>query len=192
MRPALSPPNVLTYIRIGLTPLVVQLILWNRCGSALAVIAIAGGTDGIDGFLARRYQWSTRLGAYLDPIADKLLLTSVYLCLGFTSLVPSSLVWLILARDAAILSMSAAALAFTNFRIFPPTRLGKLSTFLQIVLALLVLGRCGLPPAIPAEAVTAGIWTTAAATAGSGIQYVARGVRMFLTCKGVLPGRESR
>src|SRR5207244_10679737 len=67
--------------------------LQQKCGTALALIAVAGFTDGLDGLIARRFNWQTRLGAYLDPVADKLLLTAVYVSLAFADLAPGWLVW---------------------------------------------------------------------------------------------------
>jgi cardiolipin synthase len=148
------------------------------------MIAIGGFTDGIDGFLARRFHWQTRLGAYLDPVADKLLLTAVYLSLAFAGLAPFWLVALIVARDVMILGMVAAALAFTRFRDFPPTIWGKINTALEILTALVLLTGCSasLPPLSIAL-----VWVTAASTAWSGLHYVAKGLQMFIMRRTFLP-----
>lgn len=173
----LTPPNLLTLGRIALTPLLILSILARDCPRALVLLAIAAATDGIDGFLARRYHWVTRLGSYLDPISDKLLLTSVFLCLAFADLVPGWLVWLIVGRDLVILAMALIAVVITSYRDFPPTRLGKLSTLVQIFTGTAVLMECAIPgfPRITIPLV----WITAATTAVSGIHYIVVALRRF-------------
>jgi Phosphatidylglycerophosphate synthase len=171
MRALLTPPNLLTLGRMALTPLVILAILARDCPRALVLLAIAAATDGIDGFLARRFNWTTRLGSYLDPISDKLLLTSVFVCLAFADLVPGWLVWLIAGRDLVILTMAVVAVLITSYRDFPPTQLGKLSTVVQIFTGTAVLTECaiaGFPRVTGAL-----VWTTATITAISGIHYIA-------------------
>ncbi|MEJ7607129.1 MAG: CDP-alcohol phosphatidyltransferase family protein [Bryobacteraceae bacterium] len=125
-------PNLLTCSRILLTPYLAYLILFGHCRSALVWSCIAGATDGIDGYVARRLGIASRLGAYLDPIADKFLLTTLYVCFGIGRLAPWWLVWLVIGRDALILSMTAWAMLTTSYRDFPPTFWGKFSTAIQI------------------------------------------------------------
>jgi len=138
----------------------------------------AGMTDALDGLAARRLHLQTRLGTYLDPIADKLLLSAAYLALGISGAVPWWLVILIFARDLAILAMAGAALAFTAYREFPPSVWGKISTLLQLLAAgaTLVKGSIGAgwPPLEPF------FWLAAAATLWSGAGYVWRGASMAL------------
>src|SRR5688572_33215575 len=98
MRLLLSPPNLLTCVRIAMTPWIVVALVQGDCRKALWLSCIAGFTDAADGFLARRFGWSTRLGAYLDPIADKFLLTSLYVCFGIAGIVPGWIVWLVVGR----------------------------------------------------------------------------------------------
>ena len=132
MRLLLSPPNLLTCVRIAMTPWVVIALVQGDCLKALWLSCIAGFTDAADGFLARRFGWSTRLGAYLDPIADKFLLTSLYVCFGIARIVPGWVVWLVVGRDILILLLAAGGILFTSRRDFPPTVWGKLSTVIQI------------------------------------------------------------
>jgi cardiolipin synthase len=179
-----SPPNLLTYARLALIPFIVRAILAQDCAMALVMIAIAGFTDGVDGFLARRFHWQTRLGAYLDPLADKLLLSSVYVSLTLAGLAPFWLVALIITRDVVILAMVATALAFTRFRDFPPTVWGKINTALEILTGLTLLAGCiaSIPPLSIAL-----IWATAASVAWSGLHYVVLGLRMFIMRRTFLP-----
>jgi cardiolipin synthase (CMP-forming) len=177
LKSALSPPNLLTYARLVLIPFIVRDILNRECGTALAMIALAGLSDGADGFLARRFHWQTQLGSYLDPIADKFLVTAVYLSLTLAGLAPGWLVWLIIGRDLVILAMVASALAFTRFRDFPPSIWGKINTALEIATALTLLTSCAASLAIPSPLATSLIWTTAASTAWSGLHYVVRSLR---------------
>ena len=174
MRQAFSPPNLLTYIRIGLTPFIVLALMHGDCPRALVLSLIAGATDAGDGFLARRFGWSTRVGAYVDPIADKLLLTSLFVCFGIRGIVPEWLVWLVVGRDALILLLVAGGMAFTARREYPPTFWGKLSTAIQIAAALVFLSACD---GAFATLTAATIWVVAAATAWSGIHYLGRAVR---------------
>lgn len=172
VREILRPPNLLTFARMVLTGFIARNLLAQDCRTALILIGVAGVTDATDGYLARAYQWQTRFGAYLDPIADKLLLTVVYVCLAAADLVPVWLVVLIVARDVVILSMVAAAFLFTTIRQFPPSLLGKASTAIQIAVALWVVARCRAMPEWL-------LMLTAAVTGVSGIHYLWRGYRLW-------------
>jgi cardiolipin synthase len=167
--------NLLTAARIALTPWVVLRFLAGDCRGALALLAVAAATDAADGYVARRFAQKTRIGAFLDPIADKLMLTAVYISLGIMEFVPRWLVWLILSRDLLILAMVAAGLAFTQYRQFPPSIWGKISTGVQIATAVIAIMGC----AFGFELHTVVVWITATATAWSGLHYVGRGLRML-------------
>src|SRR5688572_6357044 len=121
-------PNLLTCVRMALTPWIFYAIVAGSARQALLLCVIAGATDGIDGLIARRYGWVTRSGAYLDPIADKLLLTSVYVAFGIAGAVPVWLVGVVVGRDALILGMVGLGFLFTRVRDFPPSIWGKIST----------------------------------------------------------------
>ncbi|MGD8687884.1 MAG: CDP-alcohol phosphatidyltransferase family protein, partial [Syntrophobacterales bacterium] len=95
-------PNFLTILRVLLTPVLVILLLEERLSEALFVFIIAGVTDGLDGLIARLYKQKSRLGAFLDPLADKLLLVTTYVLLAFQNLVPSWLTVIVLSRDILI------------------------------------------------------------------------------------------
>lgn len=133
-------PNLLTAIRLALTPLIALALLDGKYGRALVLFFVAGVSDAFDGFLARKLGETTRFGAYLDPVADKILLASIYLSLGFAGAMPWWMVGIVFGRDLLILSMVAWGLLFTSVRRFPPSIWGKISTFLQILAALLAMG----------------------------------------------------
>ena len=111
----------------------VPVVIWHL-GTPLGLILllVAGFTDLFDGYLARRFGWESALGAYLDPIADKLLLSSLFLALAYKNIFPWWLVRTVLGRDVAILIGGLILMRFTKLRQFPPTQVGKLSTFVQI------------------------------------------------------------
>ena len=124
-----------------LVPFVAADILHGQWTRALILFFAAGLTDVIDGFLARRFGQPTRVGAYFDPIADKILLVAIYIALGAAQAIPRWMVALVFGRDFLILGMAAYGLLFTSVRKFPPSVWGKISTFFQIAAALVSNGR---------------------------------------------------
>ncbi|MGD0199137.1 MAG: CDP-alcohol phosphatidyltransferase family protein [Bryobacteraceae bacterium] len=172
----LDLPNLVTLTRLALTPLAVWAILQGRFGRALAIVAVAGATDVLDGLLARWLHSVTRLGAYLDPVADKVLLSATYLALGAAGAVPLWVVLVVFGRDVLILALAAAALLFTSHRSFPPSVWGKISTLFQIVAAITVLTAGAFPHwKVPVQWP---LWAAAAATVWSGLVYVWRGISL--------------
>jgi cardiolipin synthase len=168
-------PNLFTFARLVLAPFVASDILHGRYGRAIILLFAAGFTDVIDGFLARRFQISTRVGAYFDPIADKILLSVVYVSLGLAGAMPWWMVAVVFGRDVLILAMAGYGLLFTAVRKFPPSVWGKISTFLQIGAALVVLGaRAGIP-----APVTLALSLMLAGTIVSGLHYIWRGTEML-------------
>jgi cardiolipin synthase len=134
-------PNILTLIRILLIPAFVILIIYNHFGSALITFAIAGITDGIDGLLARLTGQRTELGAYLDPIADKLLLSSGFVTLAIIRLIPGWLTVAVISRDVIIL-LGFVILLLTNRRPkIRPSLVSKITTAFQISTIIIVLLR---------------------------------------------------
>lgn len=169
-------PNLLAVLRLLLAPLAVWAIVAGEYRTALALFGIAAASDAIDGPLARRYHCVSRLGAYLDPIADKALLSAGYVALGVAQMVPWWLVGLVFGRDLMILALVGLALLFTNRRDFPPSGWGKLSTIVQAGAGtLLIAGRAFPALAAPAAPL---IWVVAAATLWSGLVYLARAMRL--------------
>lgn len=164
-------PNLLTVLRILLVGPVIWLLAEERYGQALLVFAIAGVSDGLDGYLAKRNGWITRLGSFLDPLADKMLLVGSYVALGWTGLLPVWLVLLILGRDVVIVS-GALAFHFLVGRFeAEPTAISKINTFAQIVLVLLVVAG-ELVSGIPTTAVEVVTFCVVVTTIASGVGYV--------------------
>jgi cardiolipin synthase len=173
----LNLPNLFTLARLVLTPFVVVAILDAHYGRAIILCFLAGISDVIDGWLARGLGESTPAGAYFDPVADKILLSAIYIALGVVGAIPWWMVALVFARDIVILAMAAYGLMFTTVRKFPPSVWGKISTFLQIGAALVVMGaRDGIPA--PVELA---LWLMVAGTVWSGVHYVWLGIRALRT-----------
>jgi cardiolipin synthase len=170
-------PNLLTLARLLMAPWVAACLLNHAYRQALLLLAVAGATDALDGWLARRFGCSTRLGAYLDPIADKALLVTVYVALGSAGLVPWWLVLIVVGRDVLILAMAGAALLLTKHRHFEPSVWGKLSTLVQMVTGVAVIGSRAFPSPALAYWVAFLPAITAVTTSWSGIHYAWRGIR---------------
>jgi cardiolipin synthase len=180
--------NLLTASRLVMAPLAVRAILLGEYRLALGIFVAAAITDGLDGLVARRSGRLTRLGAWLDPVADKVLLSSAYLALGIAGAVPWWLVGIIFGRDILILAGAGAALLLTRERNFPPSVWGKLSTFVQLFTAVFVmLARAW--PAIGFERWAGALaWPTAAATLWSGFHYAWRGREALRNSRRHRPG----
>lgn len=132
-------PNQLTFLRLAFLPFFIIAIEYERYGLALTILVVAGFTDGLDGWLARGLNQRTPLGAYLDPIADKLLLSSSYFVLAHKAKIGWWLAILVLGRDVLLLSAAAVILLTVGYRPFPPSIWGKATTFFEILLIVLVL-----------------------------------------------------
>jgi cardiolipin synthase len=132
-------PNQLTFLRLGFLPFFIISIHYRRYDIALAVLIVAALTDGLDGILARSLNQKTALGAYLDPIADKLLLSSSFVVLALNRKISWWLATLVLSRDVLLLTSAAVILVVAGYRPFPPSIYGKLTTALQILLVFLVV-----------------------------------------------------
>jgi len=169
--PWLNAANLLTAVRLVLAPLTIRSILRQQHEAALMLFLWAALTDGLDGFLARRMGCMTQLGAYLDPLADKLLLSGTYVALAVISSVPLWFVVLVFGRDLLILAGTAVIFLLTGRRRFPPSLWGKLSTFFQIFFAVAVLVGNAIPWASLSWLRSAILWPAALATAWSGLHY---------------------
>jgi cardiolipin synthase (CMP-forming) len=161
---SLSIPNLITLARILLVPVVVWAISSGAMGWAFAVFLAAGVSDGIDGFIAKRFGMTTVLGAYLDPLADKALLVSIYVTLGINNELPRWLVILVVSRDIMILGGLLLSWVLGNPMKVKPLIVSKLNTAAQIVLAAVVLGSLGLGIDVPT--VTLALVILVAVTAG--------------------------
>jgi cardiolipin synthase (CMP-forming) len=121
--------------------------IWQRdLDTALILFFLSGMTDTIDGTLARRFGWTSKFGAFVDPIADKTLLTGVFLILGLRDFIPMWLVWIVIGRDILILLGAAVLRSTRRLREFPPSVFGKISTFVQLLTAGSVLLRWPADP----------------------------------------------
>lgn len=162
-------PNIITILRFLLVPAVVYAMMTGEIGWAFAGFIVAGISDGVDGFIARQFNQRTELGAYLDPIADKLLLVSVFVVLGHMGELPLWLVIAVVSRDALI--VGAVLLSYVMGRpvLVKPLFVSKANTTAQILLAGLVLGELSFATAIDnlrdALIVLAGLLTIASAAA---------------------------
>ena len=132
-------PNLITALRLILVPVVWRLFWQGQYDWGLAIGVVATASDAIDGWVARKFSATSKIGALMDPVADKLLVAGTYFILGYRLEIPNWIVWIILGRDIFILLFAAAAWAFTNIRDFPPSRWGKLSTLIQILTLLVIL-----------------------------------------------------
>ena len=139
-----SLPNIITIGRILAVPLIVWLIIGDRMAAAFFVFIAAGLSDAVDGFIAKRFHASTTLGAYLDPLADKLLLVSIYISLGIQETLPPWLVILVVSRDFMIVGGLLLAWFMEKPMDIKPLFVSKANTTGQIVLASVVLGLLGL------------------------------------------------
>jgi cardiolipin synthase (CMP-forming) len=132
-------PNQLTFLRLGFLPFFIISIHYHRYDLALVILIVAGLTDGLDGILARSLNQKTALGAYLDPIADKLLLSSSFIMLALNQKIGWWLATLVLSRDIILLTAASVILVVIGYRAFPPSFYGKATTALQILLVFVVL-----------------------------------------------------
>ena len=164
-------PNLISIMRIFLSIPIVWMLFEQRFDLALMLFVIAGVSDGLDGYLAKRNGWQSQLGGLLDPLADKVLLVSCFLSLGLLDLIPLWLVMLVLLRDLIIVT---GALVY-NFRIeelkAAPSIISKINTFTQIVLVLAVVLDKGLLKLSP-QVINGLIWLVVITTIVSGVNYV--------------------
>ncbi len=173
-------PNFITLVRLAVLPFFLVSIAGGRFGIALAIFVGAGLSDGVDGYLARRFDMKSALGAYLDPIADKLLLMMSYLFLAIPSYpalvkVPVWLAVMVLSRDILMLLVGLLLILTSGKKRFPPTWAGKVTTVTQIVTVLFVL--CANIWEWPREALLIAFGAAASVTVYSGFDYVHRVAR---------------
>ena len=141
----LNIPNTLTIFRIMMVPLVIWAIGQGEFRIAVTAFVVAGITDGVDGFIARKFNQRTTLGAYLDPIADKALIVSIYVSLAIAGLLPRWLVILVVSRDVMIVGAVILSWLMDHPVTIKPLMVSKANTTVQIVLAATVLATLGTP-----------------------------------------------
>ena len=175
----LTVANLLTFLRMALIPVFAILLVYNREGWALVVFTIAGVSDGVDGFVARWLKQESELGTIIDPIADKLLMTTAFIMLTLASVVgtprhlpvPFWVTATVIGRDVLIIAVAGAINVMTGFRGFKPSWLGKASTFVQVIGVILILVAAVFPDLRGFYLPT--VYTTVAAFAiFSGIHYI--------------------
>ena len=168
--------NGLTVLRILLIPVFVTLLVDRKPGWALLVFAAAALTDLLDGWVARYQGMESRLGAFLDPMADKLLLTVAFVTLTYLKTLPFWITAVVITRDA-MLVVGALIVHMVGVHIYPrPTWVGKAATFFQILTVLVGLGSRWLHLPVSPKAV---VWIAAIFTVVSGLQYVVQGMRFL-------------
>ena len=182
---SINIPNILTVIRILLTPIFVIFLLKDLFHFALLVFAIAAITDGLDGLLARYFNQYTVLGAYLDPIADKLLLASAFVSLAVLKIIPPWLAVIVLSRDILIIT-GIALFSLSDIPIeMNPSLVSKWTTVAQFFTILLTL----LDPGIQGIQIAKRMlfWVTASLTIASGLHYLFVGLNILQDSYGKNP-----
>src|SRR5271163_3577556 len=169
-----AAPNQLTFLRLCLVPFLVLAILDGHYGTAATLFFVAGITDGLDGLLARLLHQRTLLGQYLDPVADKLLLSTLFLVLNHEGLISRRVTVLVFGRDLGILVVSAILYISIGMRDFRPSIYGKANTLAQIIaLSTVLIGEFSAPGYIRAVR-TASLDATMVLTVVSGFHYAWR------------------
>lgn len=167
-----STPNLITLLRLIFIPFIIIAVIDNHYRWALLLFVLAGISDGLDGTLARALKQKTVLGQYLDPIADKLLLSSLFLVLSLLHKIPWRVTILVFSRDVCIIATCAVLYATTTLRSFQPSVFGKVNTLAQIIgLFFVLLRQLSDAPWVVAGR-TIGLWATFAFTLISGIHYI--------------------
>jgi cardiolipin synthase len=169
-------PNYITLFRVILIPFFINLMIYGYYRVALLVFVVAGITDALDGMIARLTGKKTELGAFLDPMADKLLLLSAFVTLVLLGKLPVWLVIIVVSRDAILVMGGLIIYVMTHTLKIQPTFIGKLTTVMQLVVVALSLVLMNHETGM--EFLTILQWTTAGVTIISGAQYVLRGIRM--------------
>ena len=164
-------PNLLTLARIAAVPVLILFLYEGRYGAALAVFVLAGITDGLDGWIAKRFKCVTRLGSILDPLADKILIVSTYVMLVLAGDLPFWLILLIGFRDLGIIAGVLVLNTLNGHVQMQPSLLSKVNTFLQISLVILVMvERIGFIALEPVAEIL--LWFVAVTTDASALHYV--------------------
>lgn len=171
-------PNFITSLRLLAAPVLVWLLIQSDFKVSLALVLFAGITDWFDGFTARRFGAAGRMGAILDPVADKTMLVVLFITLGFLRLIPLWLMILVIARDVVIVTGAVLLRLFRNIRGFTPSVLGKVSTFFQIVFVFLVVVDAAFTGILFRVLEDMALVCTAVFTFLSGVSYIRIGIRL--------------
>ncbi len=169
---ALTPANQITILRLIFVPVFAILVVYRNYPAALAILVAAAVSDIVDGVVARVYHQESPLGIALDPIADKILMTTAYLMLAFREVLPWWLTILVISRDVTILITALVISLVAGYRPFHPTVLGKASTVVQLATIFAVVSYEAHVPLITALLVQVFIYLAAALTVASAVHYV--------------------
>ena len=169
-------PNFVTAFRVLCSPVVAWLLFQSSFRIALLLALLAGISDWLDGFTARKLKLSGKLGIVFDPLADKALLITLFITLGVLQLVPAWMFWLVVGRDLVIVFGALLVRILRGLTKFPPLMVGKVSTFFQIVLIVSVLCLAAFPLTIFLWLKNMALGLTALFTLWSGISYVRLGI----------------
>jgi cardiolipin synthase len=169
-------PNLITILRLLLVPLVVLMINEAQWAAAFALFALAGISDAVDGFIARRFDMRTEFGAYIDPLADKALLVSIYITLSVVGVLPSWIAIVVVSRDLMILAAILVSRLMERPMEIRPLYVSKLNTAAQIAFAGLVLAAMAFG-SDSGWVLWFGMWLVAALTVISGVSYLTRWLR---------------
>lgn len=164
-------PNYITIFRFILVPFIVMALLSGYVGAALTGFVVAGISDGIDGFIARRYNQGSELGAYLDPIADKLLLVSLFVVLGFVKELPIWLVVIVVSRDIFIIGAVLLGAVIGKPLEMHPLPVSKANTAFQIILVSVTLADIAFDFSLAGSRMVL-VWIVALLTAASATAYL--------------------
>jgi cardiolipin synthase (CMP-forming) len=168
--PLLNLPNVITFGRLCAVPLAFWMILDQRIGQAFVLFVVAGLSDALDGWLARRYGGNA-IGALMDPVADKALLVTMYITLAAVNVLPSWLAILVVFRDVVIVGGVIVLAVMGNAVAIQPLYISKVNTTLQILLVAASLLQAGFGIGLPGLPIVL-IWSVALTTLASGAAYV--------------------
>ncbi len=175
-RAPLNLPNFITLIRVILIPFFIDLMIYEYYREALLVFVIACLSDALDGMFARMMKKKTELGAFLDPMADKLLILSAFVTLVILRKLPFWLVTIVVSRDAILVMGSLIIYLTTHNLKIQPTIIGKVTTVLQLTTVTLSLILMNYGTELGLLAIL--YWTTAGVTIASGVQYILRGMKI--------------
>lgn len=163
-------PNIITGARIACVPFFVWLLFHHQYERSLILVFLMGLSDGLDGFLARCYNWKTTLGAYLDPLADKIMLLTAFVCFAVLGWIPWWLATIVIARDVVLLIGAVAYHLRTRRLTMEPLAISKVNTFMQIVFAVTLIYTQVWP--IHPQIISMLMTIVACTTLASGSQYI--------------------
>lgn len=165
-------PNAITATRLVLVLPIALLIIEEQFTFGLVLFTLSGLSDGLDGYIARRFDWVSAFGKLIDPLADKLMMMTTTITLGVLGHFPPMLMVLIVAKDVVVLGGVFSYTTLAGFPKIQPTWLGKVTTASQIVLLVAVLFNLSQPGVMPASFYDAWFWIVAVLTAADGASYI--------------------